>query len=48
MQINKYSHLEVEDDCPDEAQNHSRLPIHNIAGVDIYKLNLKNNEVFFF
>ena len=41
--FNKDSHLEVEDDCPDEAEHHSRLSIHHVAGVDVDKLDLKHN-----
>jgi hypothetical protein len=37
-------YLEVEDDGPDEAEDYGRLPVHNIAGVDVHKLNLAQNS----
>ena len=32
--------LEVEDDGPDEAEDHRRLPVHHVAGVDVHQLDL--------
>ena len=39
-------YLEVEDDGPNESQNDGRLPVDNIAGVDVNQLDLRGENIF--
>ena len=39
-------YLEVEDDCPNESKNDGRFPVHNIAGVDVNQLDLREENIF--
>lgn len=37
-------YLEVQDNCPDEAEDDGRPPVDHVAGVDIHEFDLNNKN----